>query len=371
MSKLAVLEFVRTFPEDWKRRLKDDYQIKITEKKPYIMLHYDIGADFNKQIVRECRSLILREDIVSDRSTTYTVVAMPFFKFGNYGESYADEINWAKAEVQEKIDGSMIIVWRDINGVHVSTSGCIDAADAPLPPNSAGFSNYRELFDYAAKFQKADITKLPVPYTWIFELASPYNRVVVPYKKPALYMIGCRNIYTYEECKPWDAEARGFLVPKIYSLGSLDKCIEAAEKLPYDDEGFVVVDKNWHRVKVKSPAWVAVHHFIGNGFMSEKRLLKILDDAPEFLTYFPEYTETIKELEFEIKNICEDIDRIFGSIKNVFVNRADFAKYVLQTPYSSALFAMRDEKIKTGYEFWNQLTTDKKARFLENVRNKK
>ena len=368
MSTLAIMDFIATFPDDWKNRLRKDYRIKVIEKSPYIMLHYDIYADFSEKIVRECRSLILREDIMSDLRVEYTVVAMPFRKFGNYGESYADEINWAKAEVQEKIDGSLIMVWRDINGMHVSTSGCIDAADATLTPNPAGFCNYRQLFDYTVKNQNIDLTRLGVPYTWIFELVSPYNRIVVPYKKPALYMIGCRNIYNFEELRPWNAVELGFLTPKTYSLSSLDECIKVAKELPYDNEGFVVVDKDWHRIKVKSPAWIAVHHIIGNGNMTEKRMLSVLDDAQEFLTYFPEYEKQLNELRFEIKNMCETINTIFNNISTAFTNRADFAKYALKTPYSAPLFAMLDGKAKSGQEYWDQLSIDQKAKFLENTR---
>lgn len=367
MSKLAVIDFIMMFPGDWKKRLVEDYKIKITEKKPYIMLHYDIDADFNEEIVRECRSLILREDVISDRHVNYTVAAMPFKKFGNYGEPYADKINWAKSEVQEKVDGSIIIVWRDINGLHVSTSGCIDAKDASLPPNDAGFNNYRELFDSVIKEQNIDLTKLAYPYTWIFELVSPYNRIVVPYEKSALYLTGCRNNYSFEECSPRTI-VKGFLTPKIYSLKSLDDCIKAAEALPYDDEGFVVVDNNWHRIKVKSPAWIAVHNAIGNGAMSEKRMLRVMCDAPEFLTYFPEYKTKFNELEFEIDNICKSIDDIFTTIDKVFTDRKSFAEYALKTPYSAPLFAMRDGKVKSGREFWNNLTLDQKVRFLNNAR---
>ena len=368
MSKLRILDFMAAFPDDWKDRLRNDYQIKVIEKKPYIMLHYNINADFKNELVRECRSLIIREDVLSGRTVDYTVVAMPFRKFGNYGEPYADEINWAKAEVQEKIDGSMIIVWKDGNGTHVSTSGCVDAADAPLPPNSAGFRNFRELFDYAAKRQNVDLSKLAYPYTWIFELVSPYNRIVVPYPEPALYLIGCRNIYDFEERRPWNAESLGLFTPKTYSLSSLEECVEVAKELPYDSEGFVVVDNHWHRIKVKSPAWIAVHHIIGNGTVTDKRMLNVLDDAPEFLTYFPEYKDRFSELRMEIDNTCKEIDRIYEEISKT-TNRAEFAAYATKTPYSAPLFALLDGKVKNANEYWNQLTLDQKVRFLENARN--
>jgi len=44
--------------------------------------------------------------------------------------------------------------------------------------------------------------------------------------------------------------------------------VAAAEALPFDEEGYVVVDANWHRAKVKSLAYLQVHHLADNGNVS-------------------------------------------------------------------------------------------------------
>ena len=99
---LKLLEFIRN-NSDWEEQLSNaPYHIKTKRSDGYIILSYGIEADYNMEIVRECRGIIL------DETDGYQPVCVPFFKFGNYGESYADDIDWNTTKVQEKIDGSLI-----------------------------------------------------------------------------------------------------------------------------------------------------------------------------------------------------------------------------------------------------------------------
>ena len=64
-----------------------------------VMFKYDqLNSDFHNDIVKECRGLILDAD-------TFEVVSYPFNKFFNYGEQYADDVDWHTAYVTEKLDG--------------------------------------------------------------------------------------------------------------------------------------------------------------------------------------------------------------------------------------------------------------------------
>jgi hypothetical protein len=99
------LDFIREH-SDWEELLSAaPYHIKIKRTDGYVIFSYGIEADFRIDVVRECRGIIL------DEKNGYKPVCVPFFKFGNYGEPYADEIDWDTARVQEKIDGSLIKVW--------------------------------------------------------------------------------------------------------------------------------------------------------------------------------------------------------------------------------------------------------------------
>jgi len=50
-------------------------------------------------VVLECRGLIL------DEADNWNVVAYPFRRFANYGEEWANPIDWSTARVQDKLDG--------------------------------------------------------------------------------------------------------------------------------------------------------------------------------------------------------------------------------------------------------------------------
>ena len=103
MKKLAVQQFIEQH-SDWEKLLQEKpYCMTISRDKMFgrnlVMLKYSqIDSDFKNEIVRECRGLILDED-------TFEPVCVPFFKFGNYGESYCPEIDWKSCWVGEKLDG--------------------------------------------------------------------------------------------------------------------------------------------------------------------------------------------------------------------------------------------------------------------------
>ena len=96
---MELLKFIES-NTDWKEKIQlEPYCVKVDEDEHYVILKYDqIHSDFNIPLVRECRGIIITKD-------THEVVCHPFDKFGNYGEGYCPEIDWATARVQQKIDG--------------------------------------------------------------------------------------------------------------------------------------------------------------------------------------------------------------------------------------------------------------------------
>ena len=83
---LKTIEFIKQ-NADWRELLSGaPYKISIKDDEGFTILKYSqIDSDFNNEIVRECRGLIIDKNLAP--------VCVPFFKFGNYGEPYADEID--------------------------------------------------------------------------------------------------------------------------------------------------------------------------------------------------------------------------------------------------------------------------------------
>lgn len=363
---LKLIEFIN-HNNNWRELIsKPPYCITIKEDEDYIMFNYNqLSSDFNNSIVKECRGLILHTE-------TYDPVCIPFFKFGNYGENYADEIDWDTALVEEKVDGSLIKFWYDDGSWHISTNGTIDAYKAILS-NDVKYKSFGELVEAAMpiSMEQFDIIA-DRQCTYMFELVSPYNRIVVPYSTTSLYFIGWRNNITLLEDNPYNSElSRYFELPHKYPLSSLEECIQSANKLPFSEEGYVVVDKDFHRNKIKSPAWVAIHHMINNGNINKKRMIELIisGEHGEFLNYFPEYTE-------DFNNIADLLNEWLFKTTNTWIaiqiklslckTRKEIAEIIMSTDVCPAVyFSLLDHKVNSIAEWLYKQSADKILKLIE------
>lgn len=343
---LKIIEFLKNYPNNWERLLKEDpYNLRISKDQDYAILSYDqIKSDFSQEIVQQCRGIII--DINS-----LTIKCLPFFKFWNYKDYYAADIHWPTARVQEKLDGSIIKLWWDRDHWWVSTNGVIDAQKCDLFNDLNDLNRtYYDLFNEAA-VECLDYARLSKGCTYIFELVSPFNRVVVPYKETKIYHIGTRDNRSFEEL---DVDI-GVPKPKSYRFNSLAEVMDCAKKLPFSEEGYVVVDGYWNRVKIKSPAYVSVHHLSNNGRVNKKRIIELImiNEHEEFLTYFPEYKEHVDNVLYDINNffkkIEEDIEKFMSK---EYIDRKAFAlDVVANSVHQGILFSIKDGKVtKDNYK---------------------
>lgn len=357
--ELKVINFIKN-NSNWREILSvDPYNLIIKDDGNFTILKYSqIDSDFNNEIVRECRGLIIDNNL--------NPVCIPFFKFGNYGESYADLIDWETAKVEEKIDGSLIKVWNYNNKWNVSTNGIIFAENAPLRNDeivkTSKFDNFLELFNAASESSGLNMASLNPQYTYMFELVSPHNRVVVPYESIDIYHIGTRDNVSLEEIE----SDIGIKKPKTYDCNRLEDLIEMASYLRYCEEGYVVKDSKYKRIKVKSPAYVAVHRLIGG--MNNRRLLDLLrtNEISEFLVYFPEYKSYLDNLSLKINNLASYLTEILkDKIDGVdFKTKKDFALIATKTKYPAFFFNYYEERVKTPTDWIWSMTNDK---ILENL----
>lgn len=325
MATNYLLEFIQNHPNDWEEKLSSDpYNLKISRDGPYVMFKYNqLSSDFSNPIVREARGIIFRED-------NWKCVRRAFDKFFNYGEPNAAEIDWNTAKVQTKIDGSLVSAWFNDKKWHYSTNGTIDAykaltGDIKLPTfgdvleeafRNNGIS--KEIFEQSA-------SKL-VCYT--FELVSPQTRVVIPYEKPDLYFIGYRTMKTECEMNPKESLVSAFFkTPKEYDFHSAQDVVDSAKELPWDEEGYVVVDSNFNRVKIKSPAWLVAHYARSNNSISKESLIQVILDGEqeEFLVYANDYREELESVEQEMEDFVKDLDDAAREMKKKYA--AEVIKY--------------------------------------------
>lgn len=374
-KKLDIQYFIEQH-SDWEKILAEKpYCISVSRDSVFgrnlILFKYNqIDSDFSVNLVRECRGLILDED-------TLEIVCFPFMKFGNYGESYIPDIDWSTAFVSQKLDGSLHkVVKLDDGNLLVSTNGVIDAYKAPLMEQiGCPASSFGGLFDAALenamKENGADVSSprewlaslLEPGMTYMFELTSPWNKVVVRFNETRLNLIGVRNNSTFDETRFFDHPlSKVFRTPKVYPLSSIEECVEAAKNLKLDEEGYVVCDEKFNRCKVKSPVYVAAHHLRGeNGVLSWRRALEIVkaNETEEVLTYFPEYKPHFDELESKFNAKVAELEQIwseFEAVRQKLPTRKDQAIWITSRAknFSGFMFAMLDGKITSIRDgIWN------------------
>lgn len=336
MNKNSLISTLISNDLNWKR-IVEDKNIKIKEDEHFWIFNYsDLDSDFSDPMVQEARGIIIDKK-------SYDVVCWPFRKFGNYSEGYHDDIDWTSAKVQEKVDGSIIKLWfnRYSRKWQWSTNGMIDANNCDTPSGIPFIKiikkteNYRDVI-----FDKLDKNK-----TYIFELVSKDNMVVVQYNGSKLYHIGTRNNLTGKE----SVDDIGIIKPKEYDLHSLDDCLKAAQLLNsynnVEHEGFVVVDKNYNRIKIKSPEYLALHHF-ANGIFSKARIIEMMQsddfDKKMISDKFPNWKETFDYYESEMKRVERETERQMMLARTIFKDnngdRKRTAELIKNNPYSSIMF---------------------------------
>lgn len=335
---LHLVDFIKNNPLDWEKRLQEEpYSLKIKRKDNVILFCYNqIRSDFREKIVKESRGIILEDK-------TFKVLAYPFDKFFNVQEGHADKIDWNSSKVEEKIDGSLMKIWYYKGEWRVSTMSMIDAREATLSFDSK-YDSFYDLFMCIAE-DKLDFSKLNKDSTYIFELISLFNKVVVTHKEPGIIHIGTRDNITLKERN----EDIGIRKPKTYKFNSLSDVVKMAQELPFNEEGYIVVDSNWRCVKVKSPAYVAVHHLKGNDGINILKAIDIIkmNEHEEFLSYFPEYVDIFTEIIEKYNKFSEDIlKNLKEAEKRKDLERKEFALWAMNTEYPAILFSYLDGKVE-------------------------
>lgn len=359
---MLLLDFVNSHSNWYELLTKEPYNLIIRNKYNYYLFKYNmLTSDMSNPIVREARGCILYECGYQ----RYELVCYPFDKFFNIDEPNNDiKIDWSTASVQEKVDGSIVKFWYHNNLWRVSTNGTIDAGDAQVNENLTFEKLIYEALPYSFRFSMLDKN-----YTYIFELVSPFNQVVLQYPKTELYYLGRRNNKTELE----DAEIPSWIIdlgikyPKRYSLSSKEECKKAVEDLAFQGEGFVVCDAKFNRVKIKSPKYVLLHHSISNIKPTDKFFLEsiregniddILSIKPSFISYYEGFNERLNKL----KN---NINYSWSVCSRTIASRKEFAENAKGYSWNRFLFKKFENNDYSIEEFINSQNIEKIIQWME------
>lgn len=267
--KLLVQEFLETHSF---KELEDQHGVfaTLSKCKTFCTLNYGmIEAKNDDKLAQQCRGTIISKldgskiDEASPLGET-AIFSLGFYRFFNDGQGAAASIDWndPNLKIYNKEDGTCIFVWHNpfTNKWNVSTRGSPEA-DVPLDSNKN--MTFRSLFEhtlsrnYGTSFD--DFTsRLDTNNTYIFELCTVYNKIVVNYSESKIFFIGARNLRTLREYNIedpiFDIQLPNIPRPIVYSFkNASDIANYVSSKNASEHEGVVVLDSNFSRVKIKNP----------------------------------------------------------------------------------------------------------------------
>ena len=215
---------------------------------------------------------------------------------------------------EEFVEGTMInVFWDPTIGVsgawEIATRSNVGAEIAFYHEPGKPVVTFRSMFMEALKETGLDFNKLNPLYSYSFVLQHPMNRIVVPFKKPALYLVavyeithtegGVINILSIdmslvrEQHEIWGQTSVQF--PETYEDW---KCgtdlVEkyASMNTSYDVVGVIIKNlATGSRSKIRNPVYENVRHLRGNQpkLMYQYLSLRQEGKITEYLKYYPEH----------------------------------------------------------------------------------
>lgn len=371
---LAIIKFIE---ENGLAKAIEKFKLKARVYENKIHLKYDqIESDMSYPEVQDCRGLILERD-------TWKVMSMSFRKFFNHGESQAAKIDWNSAVVLEKVDGTMIQVYWDWHKQEwfAATTG---TAEGEGEVNNKMGTTFNELFWQTVEKSNSTIKdSLDIFTTYVFELTTPYNIVVKPHGESSVTLLAARNMYdlselTYNELINVSKRLR-IPVVKAFDLNAKDfgALIRTFEGMSWSEEGYVVVDSNFNRVKIKNPAYVAVHHLKSK--TAEHNILTVVkaNEIEEFAATFPERREEIFRLKARYDALITKLNEAWVELeprkpKNITApERKAYATAVFEVTkkmgldsFTGLYFALQTGKVDTIKEYMMEYDDKKLYKML-------
>lgn len=315
---------------------------------PLRIFNYTERATYDRawsDVTRQCRGLI------ADASGV--IVARPFGKFFNYGEHPEGSLDLAApAEVTDKLDGSLAIMYPTGDAVHpwaVATRGSF-TSDQAKHATSLLITRYRDF-------------EPPEGMTVLWEVVYPLNRIVVDYgDTDDLFLLGAVDIATGESTGPdwvtgWDGP-----VAETFSAATLAEALAIEPRR--NAEGVVVhLTGTGTRIKLKQDDYVALHRLITgmNARVVWERLGEgeTLDDLCRGLPeeFWPWVREVGADLAAERDRLAGEAaaehQRILASLPEGWT-RKDYALAAQKSPLRAWLFLLLDGRDPSA-KIWHSL----------------
>jgi hypothetical protein len=199
------------------------------------------------------------------------------------------------------------VFWDDAIGVNggweIATRNTVGATSSFYKGPTA--KTFRDMFLEASKEANFDFIILKKTHCYSFVLQHPENRIVVPFKKPQLYLVGAyeiineeNSIYVkiedYRQYKDYfRSQSTDVKFPEVYTFEKYADLIEkyGSMNTSYDIVGVVLHNKlTGERAKIRNPVYEQVRNLRGNQPKLQYQYLCLRKEGKvkDFLKFYPE-----------------------------------------------------------------------------------
>jgi hypothetical protein len=320
-------------------------------------------------------------------------------RFYNDGDVAAADIDWQHARILEKLDGTMIVLyWDPLHRAWCTATRSVPDADLPVKPGhmEIGDMTFGQLFwrawhETINESWRARSMTTPAPsfevidaldrnVTHVFELTSPYNKVVVEYPAPRITLLAARDLRTGLEIDirtlPWEE-----IIPivKEWPVMELDALKAHVNSFKGRDlEGAVILDASKHpfaRRKVKNRDWLMASMFKDTIETSRRGAMRFIldgtwDDASSVAS--PEVRAEFERMATGVREYFKAVDQRFIEMRDAAMGengalashpRKAFALRVQELPTvlrSAAYFRLWEEECESTADYYTKLALQNK-----------
>lgn len=267
----------------------------------------------------------------------------PFRKFFSY-EQLNGAIPDEPFQVFEKMDGSLGVTYWVDGQIHLATRGSFVSDQAQI--------GTRILQYYAS------IVAFNPAYTYLFEIISPNNRIVVDYGDTEdLILLAIIETATGKEIELPEPDYWAFLGPPIVTRHDGFHSVEDMKAISDSNrEGFVLKFASGFRVKIKLDEYKRLHKLLTG--LNARHIWEMLREGQDMVPLYErvpdEFYKWVQDTESGLKSQYGAIEaEARGNFKDLGERKTN-ALYYQTCPHSFILFSMLDGKDYSHY-IWDQL----------------